>query len=135
MKLLVSLVILLSASYASAYDIVGDKIHFQQDSTWVSALYNRTLCHDGETYYAEVSKCVEWGGRGGDECTRREKGPIFQPITSTRVVCKEYRGRDDRCVEWETIEYHQSPTMVVEFYSERGNRLIKKETITVPVCN
>ncbi|NQY99819.1 MAG: hypothetical protein HRT45_04015 [Bdellovibrionales bacterium] len=136
MKLLVSLVILMSASYAQAYNVVGDKIHFQSDSTWVSAYYNKTICHDGETYAAEVNKCLKYRNvRGDQECVEWGKGFIYQPITSTRVICVEERGDSGICQEWQTVEYHQSPTMVVEFYAERGERLIKKETITVPTCN
>lgn len=165
MKILIATIALLtlSSSYAKlqrgdmGYENVKSvqgHILFQADSTYVNAYYNKTLCLDGDTYKAVVSKCLEWGTpfRNGQRnrrshdsvCLKRGKVMISQPEVSTRQRCAAYdnetpfnrgdhRAHNGRCIKWETVPFVQSPDMTIKFFNQ-DNTLIKTEEITVPSC-
>lgn len=125
---------------ASADYITGDKIHFQANSTWVSAVYSRSLCHDGENFYATVATCIEYreDSNGDRECAKRGSVPAVQPMVSTRQRCAKTDDDDNDCVKYETVEYAQSPVRKVKFYESEDDddgRLVKTETVIVPNCN
>lgn len=113
--------------------ITGDKIHFQKASTWVSALYSKTLCLAGDTFYAVSNQCVEWGGGDNDYCRKFKKVTISQPVNSTREVCVESSGGEsDFCRKWKTVPYVQNPVRKVEFIE--GSRVVDTKIVTVKAC-
>lgn len=119
----------------SAFASNTGHVHFQADSTWVNPVTNKSLCFDGETFYAKVTTCVETRMvRGGEECMRYGKKTISQPANSTRRVCLEERGRSGNCVRYGNAAYNQSATRRVDFEGDRGG-VIRTEYITVPSCN
>jgi len=136
MKLIALLATLLSFSSAFAYTSVsGDKIHFQSESTYVSAVFSKSLCLDGDTYEAVINKCVEWTNNDERRCVRNIKITAYQPMKSTRQRCAEFGGGDDKdCTRWETVAYVQSPVRTVKFLDE-DDRVIKTQKVTVPACN
>jgi hypothetical protein len=132
-KLLVLGTILLTASAFASVE--GDKIHFQKHSTWVSAVYSKSLCFDGENFKARLNKCLQWRNGGDDRrCVKYGKITAVQPQESTRSRCVRWTGRDQgNCAKWETVTYFQSEVRDVKFYNDR-DRLIKRETVVVPTC-
>lgn len=133
MKALIAAIVLFGSVSASAM-VMGDKIHFQNNSTWVSSVYNKSLCLDGDLYEAVVSVCTKWSGNSDDRnCVRRAKKKIFQPMTSTRQRCAQYTGRDGNCSKWITVDYTQDRVKEVSFYDSNDNLLYTK-TVTIPDC-
>lgn len=131
MKRLILIAGLLLGASAFAQDTVtGDKILFQAESTYVSALYNRTLCLDGEMYRAIITKCVAFDRSEDRECIRYGKVAAEQPMYSTRQRCSGFSG--DECEGYETVPFYQSPVRTVKFY--RNDDLVKTMEIAVPSC-
>ena len=140
MKSLLVLVLGLMSTSAMADYMTGDKIHFQADSTWVNSYYSKSICQDGENFYATISVCVEYreDSDGDRECAKRGTKNAVQPITSTRQRCAQTDDDDGDCEQYETVEYHQSPTRTVKFYEsddDDGGRLVRTETYTIGSCN
>ncbi|MCO4794006.1 MAG: hypothetical protein KC493_09850 [Bacteriovoracaceae bacterium] len=136
MKTLILLAVLFSSTAFAS--VTGDKIHFQSDSTYVSAVFSKTLCLNGDTYEAMITKCMEWTNDDDRDCVRYGKVFATQPMNSTRQRCAQYSGGDDdRCREWVTVPYVQSPVRTVKWYRDSDNKdvLIRTEIVTVPACN
>lgn len=131
MKKFLALALLFISVSASAY-VTGDKIHFQKDSTYVSAVYSKSLCLDGDTYRAVISKCLQWSNGDDRTCLRTGKVRATQPMVSTRQRCA-VQG-EDRCQRWETVRYVQDPVRTVTFFNSNGDEL-KTETVIVKACN
>lgn len=113
--------------------IIGDKVHFQKNSTWVSAAYNRTLCLNNEIYEAYVPQCLKYSGRHDDRhCIKRGKKKIYQPVASKRQRCSNHQ--DNQCNIWETIDYIQDPVKELKFYDDNNNFEFSK-TILIPYCH
>lgn len=130
MKSLIAGLALLSTS-AFAGSVVGH-IHFQADSTYVNAYYNKSLCQDGTNFYATVSACTKWERNDGErECVKRGKKFISQPMTSTRLKCASYDDGD--CVSYKKVSYTQSPAVTVKFYNN-DDQLVRTEEVFVPSC-
>ncbi|MCF8059767.1 MAG: hypothetical protein K9K67_10745 [Bacteriovoracaceae bacterium] len=133
MKSLIAALAIVSTS-AFAGNVVGH-IHFQSESTWVNALYSKSLCLDGDTYKATVTKCMEYGSGDERRCLQYGKIAATQPVESTRQRCASFGGGDDnQCTKWITVSYVQSPNITVKFYND-DNELVKTKKITVPSCN
>lgn len=133
MKSLVLALAFLAATVTHA-NVAGDKIHFQSDSTWVSAVYNKSLCVNGNNFEALITKCVERTGGDSDSCIRTIKVRATQPINSTRLRCDAFAGRDEgTCRKWVRVPYVQKPVRTVSFYTDR-DQLIKTVKVTVPAC-
>lgn len=138
MKGLILLATLLSVSaFGRQYDSIrGDKVHFQSESTWVSAVYNKTLCVDGDVFRATITKCMEWQ-RDDDNrrCVRRGKIQATQPMESTRLRCSNWGDNGDHggCREWVRVRYYQNPVKEVQFLDE-DDHVLFTETVTVPNC-
>ncbi len=130
MKSLIAALALVSTS-AFAGSVVGH-IHFQSESTWVNAYYSKTLCLDGDTFRATISKCLKWSNGDDRRCVKRGKVQAAQPQASTRQRCASYS--DDSCTSYVTVPYFQSENITVKFYDNDDN-LVKTEDITVPSCN
>lgn len=120
---------------------VGDKIEFQANSTFVSAVFSKSLCLNGNTYEATINKCVEQRYRGdeeGFECVKFAKIQAFQPMKSTRQRCAEYTGKDDKdCAKWITVPYVQKPVRTVKWYrvsNDGSDDYVKTTTVTIPAC-
>ncbi len=132
------LAVALMASAAASAGVSGDKIHFQSISTWVSAVYSKSLCLNGDTYEALVNKCVEYRNAGdGDRiCTRSVKAKAFQPMHSTRKVCARWTGRDDsNCVEYKVVPYVQKRVRTVTFYRDNDSGTpIRTQKVVIPNC-
>lgn len=140
-KLLILASLMMSAS-AFAYTS-GDKIIFQGQSANVSAVYNKTLCHDGENYYASVTICAEWEHSNSDDrstCVQRITVDAVQPMTSTRQRCAKVASdsSSNSCDLYETVEFFQSPVRTVKFFPNTGSsdnpRPYKTETVVIPNC-
>ena len=133
MKSLIAALALVSTS-AFAGPVVGH-VHFQADSTWVNAYYSKSLCLDGDTFRATITKCVEFSSASNNDervCLRRAKFQAAQPQSSTRQRCARYE--EQNCVEYITVPYFQSENITVKFYDNKDN-LVKTKNITVPSCN
>ncbi|MCR9204352.1 MAG: hypothetical protein NXH75_07240 [Halobacteriovoraceae bacterium] len=130
MKSLIAAIALVSTS-AFAGNVVGH-IHFQSESTWVNAYYSKSLCLDGDTFRATITKCMEWSNGDDRRCVRRGKVQAAQPQESTRQRCAS--RNDDTCTEWETVRYFQSENVTVKFYNNDDD-LVRTKNITVPACN
>jgi len=142
MKSLLILAIGLMSASAFADYMTGDKIHFQADSTWVNSYYSKSLCQDGENYYATISVCVEYreSSDGDRECARRGTKNAVQPLMSTRKKCavRDWTDDDNDCEQYETVEYYQSPVRTVKFFEaedDSSGRLVRTETYTIPACH
>lgn len=134
MKNLLVLASLLFATSAMAGFVTGDKIHFQSESTYVSAVFNKTLCFDGESFHATFTKCIEWQRDQDDRnCIKYGKITATQPQSSTRLRCAEYRGNDGDCKRWERVSYEQSEVRNVKYFNNDDD-LIKEEKVIIPVC-
>lgn len=134
MKMALITLIVLAASFAQAM-VSGDKILFQRDSTYVSAVYNKTLCLDGQTYRAVIAKCVSYSGGDNDRCLRTAKVQASQPMHSTRKLCAETRGHGESCVRYKNVAFTQSPVRTVQFHDGDNNRVTKTVRVTIPACN
>lgn len=135
-NLVIGLALLSSASAFAERDtyFTGDKIEFQKDSTWVSALYSKTLCLNGDTYEAIITKCAEYSNDDERRCERTIKVKAFQPMVSTRQRCDRFGGSDDnRCDRWVTVPFVQNPERIVKFYE--GSTLVRTQKVVVPACN
>lgn len=121
--LLLSMIIAIgtsSLSSAGEYSVYP-KVHFQTASTWVSV---KNTCIDGD-YILHTQKdftLVSYCDDNGSNCTY-EKRPLMQPIISTNKRCKKFDS--DVCVEWQTYEYVQGPTVKVKVYPSESEA--KKE--------
>lgn len=140
MKKLIILASLLVSTSAFAI-VTGDKIEFQGDSAFVSAAFDKSLCLDGDTYKANITKCVAWENDGDDQqCVKYATFAGSQPMASTRQRCAKFAGRDsETCAKWVTVPYVQSPVRTVKYYKDNGDAFdggpYKTVTITVPSCN
>jgi hypothetical protein len=130
MKSLIAALALVSTS-AFAGSVVGH-VHFQADSTWVNAYYSKSLCLDGDTFRATITKCVKYSNGDERRCLERAKFQAAQPQSSTRQRCARFE--DDNCAEYITVPYFQSENITVKFYDNDDN-LVKTKDITVPSCN
>lgn len=130
-SLVLALAFLASVAHAN---VTGDKIHFQSESTWVSAVYSKTLCLNGSNYEAVISKCVERRNNDDETCVRTIKVLATQPMNSTRLRCDAFAGRDEgSCTKWVRVPYVQKPVRTVKFYTDR-DQLIKTVKVTIPAC-
>ena len=140
-KLMIIAAMLFSAS-ALADQIVPRNAHytFQSASTWVNAVYNKSLCLNGDTYEATVLSCLAYreAGDGERECDKYGKIEISQPMVSTRQRCAQ-TDDDGDCESYETVEFVQEPTRTINWVrvdSDSGSEyFVKSETLTVPACN
>ena len=138
---LLALVLLTSSLTAKADFVTGDKIEFQANSTFVSAVFSKTLCVDGNNFQAVINKCVqrvEQGEREGD-CLKSVKILATQPLHSTRERCAAYESDSSGgdCARWETVAYNQSPVRTVKFYKDSNtgaDTLVKTISVTIPAC-
>ena len=130
MKSLIAALALVSTT-AFAGSVVGH-VHFQSESTWVNAYYSKSLCLDGDTFRATISKCLQWSNGDDRRCVRRGKVQASQPQESTRQRCAS--RSEDGCRAWETVRYYQSENITVKFYDD-DNNLVRTKNITVPSCN
>jgi len=133
------LIAALFASTANAY-VTGDKIHFQADSTFVSAAFSKTLCLNEETenYEATITKCVEWTNDDDRDCVEYGKFFAVQPMESTRQRCARFGGGDDdRCMVWITVPYIQNRVKTVKWYrnNDDDSQPYKVTTVRIPSCN
>lgn len=131
-KLLLIASMMMSASAFAGY-VTGDKIEFQADSAFVSAVFSKSLCLDGDTYRAVINKCTEWQNDGGGDrtCVATAKVEVAQPANSTRQRCAQYNDGD--CTKWITVAYNQSPVRTVSYYNSQDD-LVKTATVTIPSC-
>jgi len=118
--------------HAGVGGISGAQILFQEESTFVNAYFNKSICHDGFEYKAMFRKCVERSNDDDRKCLEFKKIWAFQPIESTRERCRRFN--DDNCSEWEEVRFIQKPQRTVKFADEDGN-VKKTKKITIPVCN
>lgn len=130
-KLLLVAVALLSTSAFAYTSVSGDKINFQSESTFVSAIFNKSLCFDGESFHATITKCVKWEQNDRGNCLRFAKVNASQPAVSTRQVCADDR---DNCGSWRTVRYVQSPVLTVKYENDNGS-VIRTQKVTVRSCN
>lgn len=131
MKYLMSLVLIsvfTSFSWAGVGGTSGGHVFFQKVSTYVSVVYNRTLCVEDGNYFALVNFCIEQDREGG--CERFEKKEITQPVISSHKVCAKQRG--DTCAKWETAPYVQKP--IFNVIDDNGGGFKRPQVIQVPNC-
>jgi len=126
-------------SFSAFAYVTGDKIEFQSESTFVSGLYNKSICHDGENYYATFRVCGQLSDDDdGAACEAWETVSAVQPMTSTRQRCAELASDSSSsyCERFETVEYFQSPVRTVKFFNPNSdsNRPYKTETVVIPNC-
>ena len=143
MKTLLILAALLgsTASFANWNDtmIQGDKILFQNDSTYVSAAYNKTLCVNAGQFEATVTKCTavkKGSGDKSDECIAYGQFFITQPVASTAERCAESvknSSGNDICVRSVTVPFVQSAIRNVKFVNDSG-AVLKSYQVTIPAC-
>lgn len=132
MKKLIVMALMFVSATAFA-NISGDKILFQKESTYVSAVYSKSLCLDGSTYRAVINKCMQWSNSGDDSrCLRTAKVRVTQPMESTRQRCAVQS--EQGCSKWETVRFFQDPVRTVTFFSDNGRELDTK-TVVVKACN
>lgn len=127
------------AGTANAATIVaGDKINFQKESAFVSAVFSKTLCLNGDVYEATITKCAKWqnDGQGERSCLETVKVQARQPMKSTTQRCAAYEGEagEKTCVAWITVPFVQNPVRNVSFYNQ-DQELIKTATVTIPACH
>ena len=111
------------AGTANAATIVaGDKINFQKESAFVSAVFSKTLCLND--------------GQGERSCLETVKVQARQPMKSTTQRCAAYEGEagEKTCVAWITVPFVQNPVRNVSFYNQ-DQELIKTATVTIPACH
>lgn len=143
MKTLMIIASLLMSGVASADYYAGDKIEFQAESAFVSAVLSKSLCLDGDTYRATITKCGEWKESNGGEtttCVKYVKVEGAQPVVSTRQRCAQYESDSSGgdCIAWETVPYVQKPTRNVQLIQDSNtgaDKVIKTFSVTVPACN
>ncbi|MCO4794008.1 MAG: hypothetical protein KC493_09860 [Bacteriovoracaceae bacterium] len=134
-KLIIPFLLFIATVQAGVGGISGAHILFQEDSTFVNSYYNKSICHDGFEFKALVRKCVKYSNNDDRDCLKREKTFIYQPLESTRLRCKSFSGgEDERCKEWEEVNYYQSPIRLIKFIDERRVRHKTKKLI-IPECN
>lgn len=109
----------------------GDKILFQRDSTFVSANYSRSLCHDGQDYLAMIRKCAIRSNDSEGKCLEYQIFRASQPMESKRRRCNKLR--DDRCVEWIEVPFNQSPKRIV-IIKNHDDEVIEKKKVVIPKC-
>lgn len=133
-KLILALIFSINVN-AGVGGISGAMILFQDDSTFVNAYFDRSICHDGFEYKAMITNCVKFRNESGDNrtCEKWTKKPAFQPIESTRLRCKSFGGNDDDCREYEEVKFIQKPVRQVLIKDESGN-ILKKGKLTIPEC-
>ncbi|TNF26604.1 MAG: hypothetical protein EP319_13495 [Deltaproteobacteria bacterium] len=132
-KVILALIISINA-HAGVGGISGAMILFQDDSTFVNAYFDRSICHDGFEYKAMINECTKYRNSRDDRtCERWSKKPAFQPIESTRMRCKSFAGSDDDCREYEEVKFIQKPVRQVLIKDESGN-ILKKRKLTIPEC-
>jgi len=132
MKSLIAAIAFVTA--ATAFGSVVGHVHFQSESTWVNAYYSKSLCLDGDTFRATITKCAKWSTGDDRTCLKRIKVQAAQPQESTRQRCATGANNDDGCQSYVTVRYFQSENITVKFYDNDDN-LVKTEDITVPSCN
>jgi hypothetical protein len=132
-KLIIAMIFSINV-YAGVGGISGAQILFQEESTFVNAYFNKTICHDGFEYKAVVKECVKWVKSDDDrKCVESQKKWAFQPIESTRERCARFGGSVDTCTDWEEVRFVQRPQRTVKFADEDGN-VLKIKKLTIPTC-
>jgi hypothetical protein len=131
MKKLIAMTLMFISVSAFA-NVSGDKILFQKESTYVSVVYNKSLCLDGNTYRAVIDKCMQWANDDRRACLRSAKVRVTQPVESTRQRCAATTDRG--CSAWETVRFNQDPVRTVTFFNDEGRELDTK-TYIVKACN
>ena len=119
------------SAHAGVGGISGGHINFQRNSTFVNALYSKTLCHDTYEFRTMSMICKKWSSDSDRECILKVLEEITQPLESTRERCKERSDR--KCVEWETIRFYQSPDRTIKILDDSRN-VIKIKKLTIPIC-
>ncbi len=139
--ILLAAVIGMNVASANAGYVTGDKILFQADSTFVSAVFSKSLCLNGDTYEATINKCAEYRNRGNDEgleCVAFVKVKAFQPMVSTRQRCAQFESDSSGgdCAKWETVPFVQNPVRTVQYWagSDDSERVVKTAKVTIPAC-
>jgi hypothetical protein len=135
-------ILFITSTFAGVGDIAGgtDKfqkgshIHFQRNSTWVNVLYSKSLCQTTYNYEATIRECARWekDSGGSRKCVEYRKVSANQPKEGQRQRCK--KREDDKCVQWITVDYIQSPKRIVEIKDEDGN-VKERVRVIVPKCN
>lgn len=113
---------------------MGDHIEFQKYSTYVSARFNSTLCHDEVEYTAVTLQCADWGEDRHHRrvCLKMEPVQIYQPIESSRVRCGKFD--DDRnCIKWIEVKFNQSPKREYNVKDQDG-KVIEVKKVIIPNC-
>ncbi len=135
---------LLMSGTAFADFYVGDKIEFQGESAFVSAVFSKSLCLDGDTYRANITKCAKWNYASGDKtetCAQYVKVEGAQPVNSTRQICAQYESDSSGgdCIAWKTVAFTQKPVRNVQLIKDTNSsgdgEVVKSFTVTVPSCN
>lgn len=113
---------------------MGDHIEFQKYSTYVSARFNSTLCHDEVEYTAVTLQCAEWGEDRHHHriCLKTEPVQIYQPIESSRVKCGKF-DEERRCINWIEVNFVQSPKREFQVKDQDG-KVIEVKKVTIPSC-
>ena len=111
---------LFNRAKAFAKRIKGDSIHFQKNSTWAKAIYDKSLCFDGYEFRTKVSICTKRGTGFDDRrtCLEKERVEISQPMESKIKRCKLFIEKV--CVEWNEENYIQKPLKLIEFIDDSG---------------
>ncbi len=141
-KIIGTLVVLAFSSTAFASSMItGDKILFQKESAFVSAVYSKSLCFDGSAFHATVKKCVKYDSNSSDDrgdCRQYASVDAVQPAKSVRQVPVYESGSDDSMIiGYKNVALNQSSTLNVKEYrqsSDGSNDLIRSYSVTVPSC-
>ncbi len=114
--------------------ISGGHIQFQDFSTFVHPVYEKSLCFDGEAFHAKVNKCLEWKTESDNRvCVRSTEVWAKQPMESSRERCKHFEGSDGTCLAWERVPLVQYPNRFFEFKDE-DERVLKRVEFRVKDC-
>lgn len=110
----------------------GSHILFQKESTYVSVIHSKTLCHNGQDFRASIKKCLDYDLSDKGKCLFYETKLAYQPIRSTKSLCVEQE--DSNCITSKEVPFYQSPKKIVDIYGS-GDSLKSKKKINVPICD
>lgn len=127
-----------STAFATT-NIVGDKILFQKNNTYVSAVTSDSLCFDGDSFRATFTVCEKFVTTGSQDgkCLKSATVNGVQPAVSTRQVPVFSGPNDDTVDSYRTVKFVQSPNLNVKEYfvpTSGSSKLVKSYSVTVPSC-
>ena len=118
----------------SAFGKIGKgPILFQEDSTHVNPLYNRTICLTGDDYYrANIQRFVY--ERPGHDDSNYELVPdvIFQSRVSMQNKCFR-RDNDGKCRKSEWVRFVQPRDRIIEVRNG-GDDVVDRVQVRIPRC-